>query len=243
MIDFTEFVKNDPRNSRDHHTVTEESLTKRCAAMLPPELLSGKSVLDIGCAVGAMGHWVLSHGAKHYTGIEIQPEYAATATDLLAAYHSNWYITNSLNNAYGNYDLVIASGVIHGVFDPYGFIREICKRANGYIVVESLYNHDEEPYPYPLIKMRPLQMIKHSSPNDPYDGIASYPNKKAHDLLFAVNGFEVDIDRIYPERILNSHDPYNGITGKDRFITRYKIGKKMATLEDEINVGIQQRSS
>lgn len=238
MIDFSEFVKNDPRNARDEHLVTDESLTKRCEAMLPPEFVKDKSVLDIGCALGAMGHWVLSHGAKHYTGVEIQPEYASSATDLLAKYHSNWYITNSLDNAYGDYDLVIASGVIHGVFDPYGFIREICKRSKGHIIVESMYNVNEEPYP--SIKMHPLRMIKYSSPMDPYVGLASYPNKKAIDLLFGVNGFEVDIDRIYPERIINSHDPYNGTTGKDRFISRYKLGKKITTLEDEINVGIQQ---
>ena len=78
-----EFVDEDNRQFRTHNPVTKEQMRNKHEVLFPEHLIKGKTVLDLGSCLGATGHWCLSHGAAHYTGVEVQKEYAALAAKLL----------------------------------------------------------------------------------------------------------------------------------------------------------------
>ena len=93
---YKEFITRDPRSNRKNWTVTSESLTKRCAALLPIEMIKGKKILDLGSCIGAMGQWCLENGAEHYTGVEIQKEFRDISQSLLSKHHTNFTIVESM---------------------------------------------------------------------------------------------------------------------------------------------------
>ena len=82
-----EFIDLDPRKNRPKQTkddqgfdilsypVTIEFMNLRHSVMVPPEIIKGKTILDVGSCMGATGAWSLYHGAKDYTGVEIQKYY------------------------------------------------------------------------------------------------------------------------------------------------------------------------
>lgn len=230
---YPEFVSLDPRKDRATVTVTSESLTNRCEVMLPPELIKGKSILDVGCALGAMGKWSMENGAYLYGGVEIQEEYKEKAKLLLDQYY-NAQIYKFLGNTSDSYDIVIAAGVIHGTLDLIGFIQKICSKARDYVIIEThLINGTE-----PSITLTAGNMINHNDVNKPFNGLQLMPNRPAIDLLMQCNGFSLDAN-LYPKPFVHGHDAYNSKTGSDRFIARYKRGlHKVQTLEDSINVGV-----
>ncbi len=82
-----EFIEEDNRRLRVRNPVSKQQMCNKHTALLPEEFVRGKSVLDLGCCMGTTGHWCLSHGATHYTGIEFQAEYAQKAERLLNHYH------------------------------------------------------------------------------------------------------------------------------------------------------------
>jgi hypothetical protein len=111
--------------------------------LLPPELLVDKRVLDIGSFIGQTGDWCLSNGAASYTGVEISPEFCATATELLTKYHTdgNWEIVNQgLTEFFSEndeeYDIVFCWGVLFGHHDHVWLMRELAQRGS-HIVLES----------------------------------------------------------------------------------------------------------
>lgn len=232
MIDFTPFVDNDPRKDRATVTVTVESLTNRCEVMLPPELIKGKSILDVGCALGAMGHWSLENGAYQYDGVEIQDGYKDKARELLASY-DNSNIYKFLGYTSESYDIVVAAGVIHGTLDLISILHQICSKAREYVIIETHLDDGVEP----SIALTMGNMINFADVNKPFSGLQMVPNRPAIDLLMKCNGFDLDAD-LFPKPILGSHDAYNTRTGADRFIARYKRSSKMDTLEEAIHVGV-----
>ncbi len=233
MIDFSNFVQLDPRKDRATVTVTEESLYNRCEVMLPPELIKNKDVLDVGSALGAMGHWVLEHGANLYDGVEIQAGYRQKSNELLSKY-PNAKIFRYLGNTSDQYDVVIAAGVIHGSLDLVGLLRKICSKSREYVIIETHLKEGSTP----SIEISIGNMINYNDVNKPFTGVQLFPNIAAVNILMNVNGFELD-KRLYPKPFTKSHDAYNTITGSDRFIARYKrTNKKLLTLEDAIHVAV-----
>ena len=115
---YPEFIVYDPRKNREHVKLTSESLSNRCDVILPDYLVKDRSILDFGSALGAMGHYALLNGAKHYTGIEIQKPYIEKSKELLSKYHTNWDIKETFDDK--TYDIVLACGSIHGFFDIFG---------------------------------------------------------------------------------------------------------------------------
>jgi SAM-dependent methyltransferase len=232
MIDFTPFVENDPRKYRPTVTVTVESLTNRCEVMLPSDLIKGKSILDVGCALGAMGYWSLENGVYQYDGVEIQDGYKDKARELLASY-DNANIYKFLGYTSESYDIVVAAGVIHGTIDLISLLHQICSKAREYVILETHLIAGVEP----SIALTMGNMIKFEDVNNPFSGVQLMPNRPAIDLLMKCNGFDLDVD-LFPKPILGSHDAYNTKTGADRFIARYKRSGKMTTLEEAIYVGV-----
>ncbi len=145
-----EFITKDHRSSRPRiinknyraYSISSEFMYARHLAMLPPESIKGKSILDIGSCYGATGAWVLSNGASHYTGIEPQGNMANCSNELLMKYFSHdkfTIIECSLEDFVSNtkYDIIIASGVIYSYLDTMRFIRQITEICDDSIIIES----------------------------------------------------------------------------------------------------------
>jgi hypothetical protein len=231
---YPEFIDNDVRKNREYLTVTSESLSKRCSVIVPEHLIKNKTVLDLGSALGAMGHYCLHHGASSYTGVEIQKNYRDKSIELLGNYNSSFEIFNSIESVRGTYDVVLACGFVHGFFDVFDILRRVCSLSNKYVIIET---HNPQFGESPVISFNLTgNMVKNDGRYDVFRGVETVTNRHAIDLIMAVNGFSVD-ERLYPEKIETSHDGYNSETNYSRFICRYIKGGTVNTLEDAINVG------
>lgn len=255
--DYVEFVNDDPRLGRLATPVTSESLSKRAAVLLPKWLIQDKRILDLGNCIGAFGHWALANGAKHYTGVDIHPEFCNKSNELLGKYWSkdkfNIHcsdVNEFLINIEQQYDIVLAAGILHGYYDVVGILRNITNATKETIIIETLDIDDTE---VPKIEFRFYNM---ASPdvNSPYVGWSSVIGLNAlrhvmHELNFNQYG-----DKIYPEKIINSHDSYNlkiqnqpknpmwGIP--NRFMVRYKRNSTVKfSLESNIKNGIRSESA
>ena len=180
--DYYEFVDLDERKKRQHYPVTVETLTRRCESILPVDLVSNKTVLDIGSALGAMGHWALSKGAVKYRAIEKNDYYRNTSIELLKQYHSNFSITDDLEQVNEMYDIVIAAGVIHGFLDPFPVLKKICDLSNKYVIIETMVYNSQEP----VMGFQENNMINPKDINEPYSGISGILSKSA---LIKIMGF------------------------------------------------------
>ena len=136
-----EFVNADNRARRPGLTLNEATLQQRHVLLLPPDLIRGKSVLDLGCCVGASGAWSMEHGAARYVGVEAQASYAASAKCLLARYAEAAVCHESLEDyvarATDRFDVVLLAGVLHIFLDPAQTLRNIARLAAKTMVVDT----------------------------------------------------------------------------------------------------------
>jgi len=189
--------------------------------------------LDLGSALGAMGHYALYGNSKFYTGVEIQKSYRDKSKKLLAKYHTNFQLFETIKDISEKHDIVLACGYIHGTFDLFGILKNICELSNEYVIIET---HDPNFGNNPQISFHQGRMVKNNGGENYLDhfGIETLPNKHAIDLIMSIYGFKVD-ERIYPEKIIESHDAYNTSSINNRFICRYiKTNEKIITLEESI---------
>jgi hypothetical protein len=63
------FVEDDERKERIYNPVTAITMHAKCAALLEPDFIKGKTVLDLGACLGSMLHWCLFHGALKTVGV------------------------------------------------------------------------------------------------------------------------------------------------------------------------------
>jgi SAM-dependent methyltransferase len=142
-----EFITRDHRRDRSFYPVTIDNMHRKHMVLLPPETLVGKSVLDLGCCLGATGHWALSNGAVRYVGIEAQHEYVEVARELLTKHHGDaaevveqsiesWLETNT-----DVYDIVCLFGVLYAFTDYYSVLVQSASCCRETIAIESVY-HD-----------------------------------------------------------------------------------------------------
>jgi tRNA (cmo5U34)-methyltransferase len=231
---YNEFVEFDSRKDRLTAPVSAETLESRFEVMLPEWLVRGKRILDVGSALGAAGHWCLSKGAIQYTGVEIQDNYRMLSDRLLEKYWTNFNLVKTLEQVSGEYDIVIAAGVVHGFFDPYNTLKNISKFSKSYVVIETLSVDDD----VPKIILKEQNMINQNDVDNPFSGWTSLPNQSALTLIMRENGFALDGEPLFPKRT-SKHDAYNDIS-KDRipmrYIVRYKKhNTKLLKLEDSIS--------
>lgn len=141
-----DFIDRDPRSKQaDDRAFTADAQQSRYEAWIPPEFLKGKSVLDLGCCCGAVGGYVLTHGASRYVGIEISSNLADIARENLVKYHAGKdheilvssaedYLATSLDQ----FDFVIAAGILHGVTNVIAFIHQLSQIAK-VVLIESVH--------------------------------------------------------------------------------------------------------
>lgn len=129
--------------SDEHKTQAAHGLSQ----LLTPEEISGKSFLDIGCGSGMSMLAALTLGAGEVKGIDIDPDSARTATQLLTtqAPDKKWSVENrsvfELNPAKdGSFDIVHSWGVLHHTGDMDGALKSAAALvAPGGLFVIALY--------------------------------------------------------------------------------------------------------
>ena len=135
------FVTRDNRRGRPLLPVTAESLNRRHGLLFPPKVVAGRSVLDLGCCIGATGHWCMTLGAARYTGVEHQAGYARQAARLLRGWSAARVVRRDAVSFAaadrGRYDVVAMLGVAHGLYDPLALIRDAAACARRYFCFED----------------------------------------------------------------------------------------------------------
>jgi SAM-dependent methyltransferase len=153
----TDFITRDPRTDQAiDRAFTAETQLARFEAWIPPVYLKDKSVLDLGCCLGAFGAYALSNGARRYVGVEISKPLAAIADENLTKYYSYseaWDIVvdsceTFLENNLEEFDYILAGGVLHAItnFLPVLTAMAACGKV---IVIESV--HPSIPFLLPLL--------------------------------------------------------------------------------------------
>ena len=250
---YPEFIDNDVRKNRGTTTVTSESLSKRCSALLPEWTIKDKTILDLGHCAGAMGHWGLTQGAKHYTGVDIQEDFCNTSVKLLS---NHWdsskfsivqmdvvqFMKQQVEQGI-KYDLVLASGIIHGYINTVEFLELMSKLSNKYIVVESM--ESDEDNRTPTISFKLFNMVSNLS-DYPYQGWSAIVGFNALRTIMGEFGFSMG-SRMYPEKITETHDAYNDDITLDqdniyglpnRYMVRYvkkTFGRKQSLEHNIVN--------
>ena len=117
------FYQDDNRRNRGFNPTSKIFLEAKFSTLLPKNHIEGLSILDLGSGNGAAGQWALSNGAKHYTGIEVQKNYASQSQQLLAHWEDNYSIIQQDIRSYlqdapdNSFDLVLLAGVLYHFID------------------------------------------------------------------------------------------------------------------------------
>jgi hypothetical protein len=142
---YPQFITSDPRIDRiGAYSVSADFMHSRHECFFNSEILENKTVLDLGCCVGATGAWVLSHGAKSYCGVEYHKDLSDIAKVNLSVFDTaSWQIINSSVESFfeentDKYDIIIASGIIYAFFEPIPILKNIATRSNT-IIIESIH--------------------------------------------------------------------------------------------------------
>lgn len=75
---------------------------------------TNKTVLDVGCNTGMLGYLALQRGAKQVTGIDSNREVITQARKI---FPEITFRCEQAEEIYGNYDIIIASGMLHYIKD------------------------------------------------------------------------------------------------------------------------------
>lgn len=218
---FPEFVNLDSRKDRGFSPVTAETLDNRHEVSLPDWLVNGMTVLDLGSCLGATGHWVLTKGARHYTGVEVQPALAQTSVSLLSKYWQpdqfnivqqdiRQYLKDEIA-AGKKYDVVVMVGVIYAFLDTYGILEQVKELCDYTLVIDSIYPWNMINPDTPTVDVLRWQNINSNEPNTAFFGAGSRVSPYAIRLYMEVLGFEDKEGILYPKPLEDKsiHDSYN----------------------------------
>lgn len=196
-----EFIETDNRRFRASERVTYETQERRHAAMLPAEFLSGRTVLDLGCCVGATGYWCMAHQAARYTGVEVQREYADRARENLQRHFGGGAqiiqsgVEEFVFDCGERYDVVVLAGILHAFMDFIPVLGKVARLATSRIVVETPYpGIQAEGSRFPLeslIEIRPAQRMNLATQNASALVWGSVPSPMALRIIMARFGFSL----------------------------------------------------
>jgi tRNA (cmo5U34)-methyltransferase len=251
----TEFVDYDNRKFRMvHNKTSSEVLQNKFEVQLPIELIKDKTILDLGSCLGAAGHYSLTHGCKHYTGVEVQPYYFDTSNLILSKYWAKdkfeiiqQDVEKFLDNCIEQniqYDYVLAAGIIYGFLDIVSIIKKISKVTRNQVLIETMNLPTEYDSNHGFVLItRTESMVKgdDSENSDFYTGPSSRISLSALDILMSTFAFNRTEEIILPKKSLTSNDSYHNIaefsitktSGPLRYIVRYnRIGTIVKPLND-----------
>jgi SAM-dependent methyltransferase len=197
---FPGFYERDNRQHRGRNPITKGVLEAKFDTLLPPWLVKGKTVLDLGACLGAAGQWALFYGAKSYTGVELQTGYVSIARELLSPWGDQAKIAQADIRSYlaelsdKSYDIILAAGVIYFFVDPDVVVREMCRVAKETVLIESNYPELIKRHKLYCSKLMLVEYIfgqdlNMADGNYSLSGLAASPSVGALDLFFLLNGF------------------------------------------------------
>jgi tRNA (cmo5U34)-methyltransferase len=143
-----EFIDHDVRTQRPstffgNYQITTEFQYQRHRILLPHDMVQGCSVLDLGSATGATGAWVMSAGAAHYTGVELQDQFCAMSRECLSRYYpgQNWQVLQTDFESFfesepAPYDIVLSFGSIYNSTGVEQHVKWLANASRRYIVVD-----------------------------------------------------------------------------------------------------------
>lgn len=254
---FPEFVDLDNRQNRVHTPLTYETLTNKHEKMAPQSLIKEKRILDLGSCLGATGHWCLSNGCSHYTGIELQEYYVEKSEEILKTYWpENKFIIikdeiiNFLRNNNDQYDVVFACGVIYGFLNTYGFLELVANIAKECVIVDCSYPTQMTHNRATVIDIVNIQHMIKSEDHRSYLGLGARPSPAALHRLMSNLGFENRENLLFPKKLTDSyvHDTYHdlikrehGVDTPARYLMRFyrtdqKIKSAIENLIDNTRV-------
>ena len=248
-----EFIELDNRKNRTQNAVTPESTYNKLEVSWPGWLIKDGTVLDLGSCLGSAGHWALTFGATHYTGVEIQQTYYNNSLTALSKYWPadkytvvNQSLEDFLDNAIANniqYDHVLVAGVLYAFLNFISVLEKIAKVARKSVVIDTLWIPKEPVNNNGVIIIKPKIHINYADGDKAFAGWSSAVNIRGLDIIMQNNYFYRTEDRLVPELIEGITDVYadtivdNG--GKKRFAAKYIVryyrqDHKLLSLQDQI---------
>lgn len=222
FANFEEFVEYDSRAGRGFSPITPETLDNRHEVTLPKWVVEGSTVLDLGSCIGATGHWSLSHGCTHYTGVEVQPKLVETSRELLAKHWSSdkFEVVQSDVREFlkkeveagKKYDVIVMIGIVYAFLDPYTFLEQVTKLCNYAIVIDSLYPWNMVS---PNVPMNDVIRVQHINSSDEgnvaFLGAGCRISPEATRIMMDTLGFEDREGVLMPKPLSDKslHDTYN----------------------------------
>jgi tRNA (cmo5U34)-methyltransferase len=209
------FYEEDNRQFRGISPVTREVLVSKHSAMFAEWNIAGKSILDLGCCIGATGQWCLYYGARSYTGVEVQKTYADKARRLLAHHGDKVTIIETsiegfLDGVKGSYDVVAMLGVIYVFVDYYAIFRKVAAICDEHLIIEALNTTpgliDRAT---PAVEFCRDQLINLADLNAHLSGPGTRITPRGLSAIMATLGFEPLGDRVHPRMIVGSKDVYD----------------------------------
>jgi cyclopropane fatty-acyl-phospholipid synthase-like methyltransferase len=247
-----EFIDLDNRKNRGQHPLTGESLTNRFDVQLPKWLIENDTVLDLGSCLGAAGHYALTNGATHYTGVEIQQSYATNSAMALGKYWPTEKfdivqqgIEEFLDQTIASgtqYDHVLVCGVLYAFINIISILEKVAAVSRKSIIIETLWV-PPNPQKYGIISIRPNMHINYAEEDKAFSGTGSTCNINALDLILQSQYFYRTEDRLIPKIIEKTMDPYSdtvidfsgAVQPVTRYIVRYyRTQAKSRTILDSI---------
>jgi hypothetical protein len=240
---FEDFYNLDIRKDRVVSPVVMEHKIKKYSGILPEELVKDKNILEIGSCMGDAGHWCLSHGAKQYTGVEIQEEFYKKSKKLLShwgdkAINVNMDLEtylNTLNNF--KFDLTIFFGVLYAFPNPVDILEKVFNSSNKTVVIDSMTPImilNKKLIEYPMVEHIDRPMIISQEGQLSYSGFSNYPSKTYVEKVGNVKGFSsIELPIVgenYDGEILSNTDEI-----PVRYFSRFdKTHDEVLTLQERI---------
>lgn len=220
------FYQDDNRKARTLTPVTKEQLENKHAAMFAEWNVRGKTVLDLGSAIGATGQWVLFHDAKKYVGVESQETYASKSRELLDHYGDKAKIIHGsidqfLKDNTEKFDVIVMLGVIYGYLNQYDILKKITSICNEVLIIEGMY-----PQPHvgnaecPIIEISDKHTMVLADQEKSVYGLGARITPAALEILMSTMGFESIGQLVKPKQIKGSIDNYSGDPTK-YYLVRY----------------------
>ena len=127
----------------------------------PRGSLTGKRVLEIGCGRGVGMEILLSLGAEHVTGFDLDPKMIALAEKRLTRYRNRAHVfvgdAEAIDASDASVDAVVDYGVIHHIPNWQQALKEIARvlKPGGIFYFEDLLKGLISTWPAPLFFDRP----------------------------------------------------------------------------------------
>lgn len=244
-----EFVDEDNRRFRTWNPVSKSQMHAKHSALLPEQLINGKTILDLGCCLGATGHWCLSQGAAHYTGVEVQKEYTDIAEPLFARYHAGKYAIHHMSieewlaqPQIQRFDIVCLLGVIFAFTDYYSVLKKCAAQAREVLAIESIYpERIPDVQNFCGVEFQDDQAVNLGSSNSSVIGRGTRLSPKGLDWIMRDFGFTSDEGVILPPPVFDIPDIYNRPLNKGqpvRYLMRFtKTQDVMKNLSEDLQQG------